>query len=302
MSMPTIAHATIEVRNPQRFRRWLDTLTDGKARVAGDESTAGGALRITEGPCDDLVALAFDYPTDSALDAALLRLADANHPCQEVVVDGRRTVRSHDPLGTEVQLRVARPQASDGRWPVNHVAFADDDPQRVEAFYGALLGFRCNERIATRIGPLNVRGSFLGSAHQHHTVAALNIPARRRLHHLCIDPGDVADVVERWHEAKAAGLSMANQLGRHPLPDGTTSFYALSPAGFDVEVGAGGNVLDGSDLDEPFQTDTPSSWGHNPGPRAALRLLMVLLRRALPGGKKRVPRGRPLLVEGAAKG
>jgi hypothetical protein len=28
-------------------------------------------------------------------------------------------------------------------------------------------------------------------------------------------------------------------LGQHPLPDGTTSFYAAARSGFDIEIGAG---------------------------------------------------------------
>lgn len=301
MRTPTIAHATIEVRHPQRFRTWLDTLTDGNARMAADEPQATGALRITEGPRDDLVALGIDYPDDATLDAALDQLARAGHACEEVAGEAHRTIRCCDPLGTEIDLRVAPPgvAASDARWPVNHVAFAADDPSRIEAFY-ELLGFRCNERIATRIGPLDVNGSFLGSARQHHAVAALNIPTLRRLHHLCLDTGDVANVVERWHQAKTARLPLANDLGRHPLPDGTTSFYALSPAGFDVELGAGGNVLDGSELLAPVQSDTPSSWGHGPGPRAVLRLLSAMLRRALPGGKKRARPGSRLALQAVA--
>ena len=59
------------------------------------------------------------------------------------------------------------------------------------------------------------------------------------------------------------------------LPDGTTSFYAASPSGIDVEIGAGGNVL-GERIAGPLQGTETSSWGHALRLRAKLRVAGAL--------------------------
>jgi hypothetical protein len=63
-------------------------------------------------------------------------------------------------------------------------------------------------------------------------------------------------------------------LGQHPLPDGTTSFYAAAPSGFDIEIGAGAAAFLAPQ--EPAPSSVISLWGHRPSLRAPLRIVRAL--------------------------
>jgi catechol 2,3-dioxygenase-like lactoylglutathione lyase family enzyme len=280
----SIAHVTVEVSRPDRLRSCLDTLVGDNARVSFDDAPRRGSMRVVEGPRDDLALLGLAFPSERALDTSLRRL-QANGIAWEQTEPPSgwtRAVRTADPAGTPLELLVRGPgwPADDG-WPVGHVALAHPRVAELERFYADVIGLRCNERLAARVGPLSLQGSFLGSARHHHAVAILNLPSFRRLHHVFFGAPDVGVVTERWFRARAAGIHMSMELGRHALPDGTTSFYAASPAGFDLEIGSGGGVLDGSEMVEPLAGSTPSSWGHTPSVRARLKVAAAMIAQRL---------------------
>jgi catechol 2,3-dioxygenase-like lactoylglutathione lyase family enzyme len=273
-----IAHLTIEVRRPARWRTLLDTLTRDNGRVTWTDEDLRGSLRIRQGSADDVVLLGLAFPTEAALSATLDRCTAAGVAWEEVAppTNALRAVRCMDPAGTPLELLVLAP-GSDPRWPIGHVALAYSDPALLEQFYADVVGMRCNERLATKAGPLELRGSFMGSARYHHALAIVNVPGKRRLNHVMFSAPDVMHVVESWHRAREAGVRFTMDLGRHPLPDGTVSFYATSPSGFDVEIGAGGDLLDGRALAEVPQATTSSSWGHEVSLRARLRVATAML-------------------------
>jgi catechol 2,3-dioxygenase-like lactoylglutathione lyase family enzyme len=281
----SIAHVTVEVSKPDRLRSWLVALAGDEPRVTFDDVPRRGALRVVAGSKDDLALLGLAFPDELALDAVLRRLNQSGLAWQETDAPQgwTRAVHTEDPAGTPLELLVRDRHCptSDGGWPLGHVALAHPRVSDLERFYSETIGLRCNERLATRTGPLSLQGSFLGSARHHHTLAILNVPSFRRLHHVFFGAPDVGVVAERWFRARAAGIQMSLDLGRHPLPDGTTSFYAASPCGFDVEIGSGGNLLDGSDLGEPLTGKLASSWGHEASVRAQLRVVAALIAQRL---------------------
>lgn len=61
-----------------------------------------------------------------------------------------------------------------------------------------------------------------------------------------------------------SGLAIANSLGRHDN-DAMFSFYVVSPAGFQVEVGHGARLIT-PDWDDNRAYDRMSRWGHEPLP------------------------------------
>jgi hypothetical protein len=73
------------------------------------------------------------------------------------------------------------------------------------------------------------------------------------------------DVGVAFDRVWASELAIANGLGQHDN-DGMFSFYVVSPAGFQVEVGHGAKVVtDGWDGDRRY--DRISAWGHQPLPQ-----------------------------------
>lgn len=284
----SIAHVTIEVRHPERWRQFVANLTDTpdcmRIEWETDDATSRHALRITRGRSNDLKLLGLAYPDTASLDATLARLTKTAIPWERIqpqagVVDAVHCV---DPAGNALELLVydgvaaTTTTTTDPRWRVGHVALAHRDQQALEHFYSAILGLRLNEQIRSAAGPLDLHASFLGSAHRHHSVAILDLPSTRRLHHICFAAREVPAVEASYERAMAAKIPMSMHLGRHSLPDGTTSFYAASPSGFDIEIGAGGNVLDGRVIEAPLRGDSTSAWGHEVSMRARMRVVRAL--------------------------
>lgn len=275
----SIAYVTIEVRRPARWKKFIANLGDNTMRIDWDAPTQRHALRITEGRRDDLTQLGLAYPSTASLEATLARLTEASIPWERTqpgpgLLDAVRCV---DPAGNDLELVVFDgPATPDARWRIGHVALTHRDQPALEYFYSAILGLRLNERLHSTDGPLEIHGSFLGSARHHHSIAILDLPSTRRLHHICFGAREVATVEDTYERARAAKVPMSMHLGRHSLPDGTTSFYAASPSGFDIEIGAGGNVLDGRPIDAPLLGDLKSAWGHEVTTRARMRVVRAL--------------------------
>jgi biphenyl-2,3-diol 1,2-dioxygenase len=103
---------------------------------------------------------------------------------------------------------------------------------------------------------------------RHHTIALARTPFEmpQVLHHLMVETRTVDDVGAAFDRALTAGLPIANSLGRHDN-DGMFSFYVVSPAGFQVEVGHGARLIT-EDWDDNRRYDRISRWGHQPLPQA----------------------------------
>jgi catechol 2,3-dioxygenase-like lactoylglutathione lyase family enzyme len=281
----SIAHVTVEVSKPDRLRSWLAALAGDEPRVTFDGNPRGGALRVVAGSEDRLTRLGLAFADERGLDAAVRRLNESGVARQESDPQPgfRRAIQTEDPAGTPLELLLRdRDWPADRRgWPLGHVALASSRVAELERFYTGTIGLRCNERLAARVGPLSLNGSFLGGARHHHTVAILNVPSFHRLHHVFFGAPDVGTVTERWFLARAAGIHMSLDLGRHALPDGTTSFYAASPGGFDIEIGAGGNLLDETYVPEASTGNLASAWGHASSVRSRVRVAAALLAQRL---------------------
>ncbi|HYP90465.1 MAG TPA: VOC family protein [Polyangiaceae bacterium] len=281
----SIAYVAVQVTKPDRLRSWLAALAGDEPRVTFDDSARGGALRVVAGSKDELTRLGLSFAAERGLDAAIRRLNDSGAAWQETDPQRgwRRAIQTADPAGTPLELLLRdRDWPVDRRgWPLGHVALASSRVAELERFYAETIGLRCNERLAARVGPLSLNGSFLGGVRHHHTIAVLNVPSFHRLHHVFFAAPDVGTVTERWFLARAAGIHMSLDLGRHALPDGTTSFYAASPCGFDIEIGSGGNLLDETYVPEASMGSLASAWGHAASVRSRLRVAAAMIAQRL---------------------
>lgn len=148
-----------------------------------------------------------------------------------------------------------------GNQGLGHVVVSAPDIERSLKFY-RLLGFEITDYIETSLGPdVFVRLIFLHCNARHHTLALLPLPTPKRLNHLMFETKTVDSVLQAYYRAKSAGLPIVRHIGRH-TNDRMLSFYAKTPAGFDVEYGCDG-VQVGSNW--PVKTyDAISLWGHEP--------------------------------------
>ena len=159
-----------------------------------------------------------------------------------------------------------------------HAALIADDMAAMERFYVDALGFAVTERLRTKAGPLEIEGAFLHCNRRHHSLALFDMPLRKRLHHFMLQTNRLADVGGAFEQIRRDRVPVSLGLGQHPDPDGTFSFYAATPSGFDFEIGWGAAEIDpGEWLAQ--HTSVASAWGHQPTPRLRLRIAGAMLRR-----------------------
>ena len=255
-------------------------------------------LLLQPGPRDDLAAIGL-AGDDATLDRLTARLAAAGHPAvpaDDALRLQRRVARLlsvRDPDGNRVELVSGQAPARSpfestafpdgfrtGDLGLGHVVLASARPARLVDFYVGLLGFGITERLDARVGPLAVKGVFLHCNRRHHTIAILDLPQAKRLNHFMLQAPSIRDIGLARERAGRLGVPMSLDLGQHPAPDGTVSFYGRTPSGFDFEIGAGSGEIEPADW-QPRRMDVTSVWGHAPSWRLKLRMASGLARRAL---------------------
>ena len=165
---------------------------------------------------------------------------------------------------------------------MGHAVLVARDLAAMERFYVGLLGFGVTERLATKVGPINMRGTFLHCNRRHHSLALFELPLRQRLHHFMLQANDFADVGRAFERARRHKVPLSLGLGQHPDPDATFSFYGQTPSGFDFEIGAGSREIEPAGW-QTMKTDVTSTWGHKPKLRLQLKMAKELAIRSLGG-------------------
>jgi 2,3-dihydroxybiphenyl 1,2-dioxygenase len=257
--------------------------------VANADSSAGYRLDdaaqrliVRPGKADDLAALGLELSDAAALEALEARLAAngvATSRGDAPTLAARRVERLlafADPEGTRIEAVVAPEQAAtpfasdlmpggfkSDDTGFGHAVLVARDLAAAERFYVGTLGFAVTERLDTRVGPLQVRGTFLHCNRRHHSLALFALPLRKRLHHFMLQAREMADIGRAFARARRERVKLSLGLGQHPDPDGTFSFYGVTPSGFDFEIGAASHEIEPAGWQE-LRADTTSSWGHAP--------------------------------------
>jgi biphenyl-2,3-diol 1,2-dioxygenase len=255
-------------------------------------------LVVEAGQSDDLAALGLECDA-GVLDGLVEHLQAAGvavEAASQAFAARRRVRRLHrvaDPAGNWVELHTgpeaaARPFESalvpggfrTGELGLGHAVLVSRDLEAMERFYVDLLGFSVSERLDTRVGPIQVRGTFLHCNRRHHSLALFDLPLRKRLHHFMLQANAFADVGVAFERAGRNKVPLSLGLGQHPDPDGTFSFYGQTPSGFDFEIGAGGREIEPEGWHE-LQASVTSVWGHKPRLRLQLKMAKELVARRL---------------------
>ena len=267
-----LAYVTLALRNVPAWHAFLQGLLEAPALAAAQRH-----LRVQAGKADDIAAVGLELADEAARAELAARLGRAGVASSDV--DGKLVF--HDPLGTRIEAAVADAGTQDDTG-FGHVVLAARDLATMECFYVGALGLGVTERLAARVGPLDVRGTFLHCNPRHHSIALLDLPQRRRLNHLMLEAGSLREVLRAHDRARAGRMPFSLELGEHPDPDGTLSFYLRTPAGFDLEIGAGGREIQPAGWREGRQSTT-SAWGHRPTLGLKLRAAANLLAARLAG-------------------
>ena len=262
--------------------------------LAPGEPTASGSVTwrndtrvhrviLESGPAGDARALGFEATDADGFAAHAERLAAAGFPLTdgtaEEIADRRVLDLKHtvSPWGVRIELVHGLATTGEPVIPLvpggfltdgvgfGHTVFATTELEASHAFVTTGLGMHQSDWVEVEIMKgveLEVR--FYHCNERHHSLALAGAPfdLPQQLHHLMVETVDRDDVGAAFDRAWASGLPIANGLGRHDN-DGMFSFYVVSPAGFQVEVGHGARlVTDGWDDNRRY--DRISKWGHQP--------------------------------------
>ena len=307
MSSPlALAYLVFEASDIAAWRSFCDGVLGLPAPLSNGDGSLGfqidarcQGLIVQPGSRDDVVALGFDCGDDAALDALLARLEAAGQnvaPADEALRVARRVRRLHvvhDPDGNRVELcagmaAAARPFSSaafpdgfvTGDLGRGHAVLVSHQVPALEAFYVGALGFGVTERLDTRVGPIRLSGVFMHCNRRHHTLALFDLPMAKRMHHFMLQAPSVRDIGLAYERAQQLKVPMSLDLGQHPAPDSTLSFYGTTPSGFDFEIGAGTQEIEPSHWQSRQMSQT-SSWGHKPRLRLQMKMATGLLRQKL---------------------
>ena len=268
-------------------------LVPGAPTSAGESTwrndSAAQRIIVGDGSSNDASALGLELSDPAALEAACRQLDAAGFELTVGTADqlaARRVaalVHTIAPWGTRVELvhglERSPEQFSAPLFPggfltagmgFGHVVFGTTDLESSHRFVTDGLGMRQSDWIETELAPgiaLEVR--FYHGNPRHHSIAIARLPfaVPTALHHVMVETNDVDDTGRAFNRALGSGRPIANSLGRHDN-DEMVSFYVVSPAGFQVEVGHGARTVS-ADWNDNRRYHLISRWGHQPVPAAA---------------------------------
>jgi 3,4-dihydroxy-9,10-secoandrosta-1,3,5(10)-triene-9,17-dione 4,5-dioxygenase len=291
MGAVALGYVVIEATD---LAKWDDYLTNIVGAMQSDASTDSARLyRLDSRPFrfwieaserDVLAVAGWEVADQRAFDTLLGRLEAAG--CEVELCDpARRGVlalaRSSDPAGHMFEffhgarsslLEFVSPAGvsgfitgKQGELGMGHIVYGALNYDQCHHFYRDVMGFRDTDLPQIEAGPPGsplMRIAFMhGSAGRHHSVAVIGMPGPPSgCIHLMVEAATMEDVGRAYDRMREANIPVSATLGKH-MNDEVTSFYMLTPAGFDLEFGWGGLIVDPATW-TPTAHNKISDWGH----------------------------------------
>lgn len=280
-----LGYLCFEVSDVPQWQRLLQSVI---GMVPGDPG-ADGALTFThdqyqhrvslsQGTSDDMTAVGWEAGDDATFEAIVERLKQAGTRVRDGSPDQRRARRVErlvcfeDPDGNPLEL-FSGPRCSSrpfqsalvprgfltGYTGMGHVLLTVRDLDRTRAFYCDVLGLVNHGYLDWR--DVGLEGLFFYCNPRHHSLAVVQTPGGKRMHHFMVETNFMEDVGYAWERALANQVPIEMSLGQH-IDERTFSFYGVTPSGFLFEVGYGTRQVDVAN--EPFhEYHAISLWGHH---------------------------------------
>jgi 2,3-dihydroxybiphenyl 1,2-dioxygenase len=239
---------------------------------------------VRRGPAEDVSALGWEVDDHRTFDEILARVTRhgvpvTNGTLEEAELRGvERLVRFPGPNGLTQEI-FTRPGLDDtplnmaarggfvtGEAGIGHVAVTSTKPHQVRAYYDSVFDARLTDYIDETISGLKFKIRFLRLNQRHHSIAIAAVnrlpinPIRTRVQHLNIQVADLDDMTSSYQRVNDLGFQMALAVGQH-TNDRELSYYAMTPSGFEWEVGWNPIVIDEKTW-EPTTYQGISIWGH----------------------------------------
>lgn len=145
---------------------------------------------------------------------------------------------------------------------MGHILYLTPNFDEIMTFYRR-MGFRLSDSIY--MTALQGHAYFLHCNRRQHSLA-LGAAPHNMVGHLMLELESMTDVGKAYDIALYDDMEIAMTMGQH-TNDRVISFYTHSPSGFDLELGAGGLVIEDLDSWSVAQYEDISFWGHHGGLR-----------------------------------
>jgi 2,3-dihydroxybiphenyl 1,2-dioxygenase len=241
---------------------------------------------LQRGAAEDVTAVGWHLDDHATFDTVVSRVVAHGVPVTEGTVEEaalrgvERLVRFPGPNGLAQEIFTrARPGAAvldmavpggfvTGDSGMGHVAMTSKKPHQIRGYYNTVFDARLSDYIDETISGVKLKIRFLRVNQRHHSVAVAAVnrlpvnPIRTRIQHLNIQVADLDDMTASYQRVKDLGFHMAMSVGQH-TNDKELSYYAMTPSGFEWEVGWNPIVVDENTW-EPTTYRGISIWGHTP--------------------------------------
>ncbi|WP_431232948.1 VOC family protein [Mycolicibacterium psychrotolerans] len=249
---------------------------------------------LQRGPAEDTTALGWEVDDHHCFETIEARVLGHGVPVtqgssEESELRGvERFIRFPGPNGLTQEVYVSSRSAQTplqlgtsgfvtGTSGMGHVAIATSKPHQMRGYYSTVFDARLSDYIDETISGLKFKIRFLRVNERHHSVAIASVnrlpvnPIRTRIQHCNVQVAELDDMTLAYQRVKELGFDMALSIGQH-TNDKELSFYALSPSGFEWEVGWNPIVVDESTW-EPSTHAGISIWGHTPEGSTVVQLM-----------------------------
>lgn len=271
----------------------LDEALPGVLRFRLDDNECRFLLQ--RGPAEDTTALGWELDDHATFDTIEARIRSHGVPltpgsAEEAALRGvERFVRFPGPNGLAQEMYVNPRKASaplltaatggfvTGVDGMGHVAITTKNPHQMRGYYSTVFDARLSDYIDETINGMKLKIRFLRVNERHHTVAIASTkglrlnPIRTRIQHCNVQVADLNDMTLGYQRVKELGFDMALSVGQH-TNDKELSFYAVTPSGFEWELGWNPIVVDESTW-EPTTHQGISIWGHKPEGQTVVDIL-----------------------------
>jgi 2,3-dihydroxybiphenyl 1,2-dioxygenase len=287
------AHLGYLVIETEKFADWRRFGEDAIGMHCDELSTEHLRFRLDEHECrfllqrgaaEDVTTIGWHLDDHDTFDEIIHRVTTAGVPIaegtdEEAALRGvERLLRFPGPKGLTQEIFTTATTASPprirhggfvtGAAGMGHVAITSTRPAQLHGYYDTVFDARLSDYIDETISGVKFKIRFLRVNERHHSVAIAAVrglpvdPVRTRVQHLNIQAAELDGMVDCYQRVGALGFDMALAIGQH-TNDRELSFYAVTPSGFEWEVGWNPIVVDETTW-EPTTHQGISIWGHTP--------------------------------------
>lgn len=141
---------------------------------------------------------------------------------------------------------------------MGHVLMIVPSAREAAAFFTQRLGFKLTDY--TSMGG-DKQALFLRASARHHSLALADFLPQPGLHHLMLEVQRLEDLGAAYERAQELGVPISMSLGQH-VNDRMLSFYVRTPAGFELEYGWKGMLIDDATWTATEFGGRGDLWGH----------------------------------------